>query len=54
MFGMSKNEIIFYASAGIAVLINEIGIQYGFAVCAFGPSLLIVLWIGLRTFPPKT
>jgi hypothetical protein len=50
---MSKNEIIFYASVGIATLINVIGAEYGFAVFTLLPSMLIVVFIGLKVFPPE-
>jgi hypothetical protein len=48
---MSKNEIVFYFGVGIATLINEIGTQFGFAVCTFIPSMLIILWLGYKLFP---
>ena len=51
MFGMSKEETIFYISVGIATLINEIGAEYGFAIFTLLPSVLIVVFIGLKAFP---
>jgi hypothetical protein len=53
MLGISKKEAMWYLFVGIITLINEIGIEYGFAVCTFGLSMLFMLWLGLKTFPPK-
>jgi hypothetical protein len=49
--GMNRNEIIFYFGVGVATLLNEIGIQFGYAICTFLPSMLIVGWLGFRAFP---
>jgi hypothetical protein len=48
---MSRNEIIFYFGVGAAALLNEIGIQFNFAICTLLPSMLIVGWLGYRAFP---
>ena len=50
---MSRNEIIFYFGVGAAALLNEIGIQFNFAICTLLPSMLIVGWLGYRAFPPS-
>jgi hypothetical protein len=47
----NKNEIVFYFSIGVATLLNEIGIQFGYAICTLLPSMLIVGWLGHRAFP---
>jgi len=48
---MSRNEIVFYFGVGAAALLNEIGIQFNFAICTLLPSILIVGWLGYRAFP---
>ena len=48
---MSRNEIIFYFGVGAAALLNEIGIQFNFAICSLLPSMLIIGWLGHRAFP---
>jgi len=48
---MNRNKIVFYTSIGIAALINELGAQFGFAICTFLPSMLIIWWLGYRAFP---
>ena len=40
---MSKNEIVFFVGVGIAVLLNEAGMQFGFYVCTLLPSVIIVM-----------
>jgi len=48
---MSKNQIIFYSCVGIATIINEIGIKYGYTFCTFPLALLFILWLGLKLLP---
>lgn len=48
---MSRNELVFYFGVGVATLLNEIGIQFNFAICTLLPSMLIVGWLGYRAFP---
>jgi hypothetical protein len=43
-----KKEYYFYAIVGAALLINELGIQYGMVLVTFPLALLLGLLAGLK------
>lgn len=43
-----KREYYFYAVVGMAVIINEIGIKYGWVFCTFPLALFGGLFAGLK------
>ena len=51
---MKKGEIAFYAVTGLGVLAFEISNLYGLGVCLAPVITLIICYIGLRYFPPKS
>jgi len=50
---LSQKEWIFYAVVGAAVLLNELAIHYGFAICTFLPLMGCVLAVGFWAFPTR-
>jgi hypothetical protein len=44
-------KTFFFIAVGIATLINELGIQYGYVLLTFPLSMLAILWLALKTFP---
>jgi len=54
MLGISKKEAVWYLFVGIVTLINGLGSENGLVVCTFAPTMLFMVWLGLKTFPPKT
>jgi hypothetical protein len=50
---LSQKEWIFYAVIGTAVLLNEIAVHSGVAICTFLPLMGCVLAVGFWAFPTR-
>jgi len=48
---LTRDEILFYASIGVATLLTEIANEYGVGICVYPPMILVVMYFGFRAFP---